>query len=121
MYCRYAYKHNSFTFCKKGDEAFSMKGFDNYKKAVEKFRIHENFDSHLEGRLKCRSLNNPSIQEQLSSQAAKIQETRRLGIVKQLGAMKFLLRQGIALKRPFRRGRQFATATDNVVNRYCCY
>ena len=121
MYCRYAYKHNSFTFCKKGDEAFSMKGFDNYKKAVEKFRIHENSDSHLEGRLKCRSLNNPSIQEQLSSQAAKIQETRRLGIVKQLGAMKFLLRQGIALKRPFRRGRQFATATDNVVNRYCCY
>ena len=34
-----------FTFCKKGDEAFSTKGFDNYKKAVEKFRIHENSDS----------------------------------------------------------------------------
>ena len=98
VYCRYAYKHDLFTFCKKGDEAFSVKGFDNYKKAVEKFRIHENSDSHLEGRLKCRSLNNPSIQEQLSCQAAKIQETRRLGIVKQLEAMKFLLRQGIALR-----------------------
>ena len=71
VYCRYAYKHNLFTFCRKGDEAFSVKGFDNYKKAVEKFRIHENSDSHLEGRLKCKSLNNPSVQEQLSSQAPK--------------------------------------------------
>ena len=98
VYCRYAYKHKLFTFCKKGDEAFSMKGFDNYKKAVEKFRIHENSDSHLEARLKCKSLNNPSIREQLSSQGAKVQETRRLGLVKQLEAMKFLLRQGIALR-----------------------
>jgi len=96
--CRYACKHKLFTFCKKGDEAFSLKGFDNYKKAVEKFRIHENSDSHLEARLKCKSLNNPSIQEQLSTQGAKVQENRRLGLVKQLEAMKFLLRQGIALR-----------------------
>ena len=53
-----------------------MKGFDNYKKEVEKFRIHENSDSHLEGRLTYRSVNNPSIQEQLSCQAAKIQERK---------------------------------------------
>ena len=54
--------------------------------------------THLEARLKCKSLHNPSIQEQLSSQGAKVQETRRLGLVKQLEAMKFLLRQGIALR-----------------------
>ena len=47
-----------------------------FKKAVEKFRIHENSDSHLEARIKCRSLNNPSTNEQLSSQAAKVQAIR---------------------------------------------
>ena len=57
VYCRYVYKLKLFTFCKKGDEAFSLKGFNNYK-AVEKFRIHENSDSHtMEARLKCKSLN----------------------------------------------------------------
>ena len=75
-----------------------MWDFDNYKKAIEKFRIHENSDSHLEARLKCKSLNNPSIQEQLSTQGTKVQETWRLGLMKQLEAMKFLLRQGIALR-----------------------
>ena len=98
VYCRYVAKHKLFTFCKKGDEAFSLKGFDNYKKAVEKFRAHENSDSHLEARIKCKSLNNPSIREQISIQGAKVQETRRLGLLKQLEAMKFLLRQGIALR-----------------------
>ena len=72
-----------------------MNGFNNYKKAVEKLR---NSDSHLEARLKCKSLNNPSIPEQLSTQGAKVQVNRWLGPVKQLEAMKFLLRQGIALR-----------------------
>ena len=76
----------------------SAKGVDNFKKAVEKFRIHENSDSHLKARIKCRSLNNPSTNEQLSSQAAKVQAIRRAGLMKQLEAMKFLLRQGIALR-----------------------
>jgi len=44
------------------------------------------------------SLNNPSIQEQLSIQGDTVQENRRLGLVKQLEAMKFLLRQGIAFR-----------------------
>ena len=87
VYCRYANKHKLFTFCKKGDEAFTVRGFDNYKKAIEKFRIHENSDSHLEARLKCKSLNNPSIKEQLSTQSTKVQETQRLRIMKQLEAM----------------------------------
>ena len=98
VYCRFAQRHKLFTFAKKGDVAFSVKGFDNFKKAVQKFRIHENSDSHLEARLKCRSLNNPSINEQLSSEAAKVQGIRRAGLLKQLEAMKFLLRQGIALR-----------------------
>ena len=97
VYCRYACKHQLFTFCNKGDDAFSSKRFNNYKKAVEKIRAHENSDSRLEARIKSRSLNNPSIRDQFSTLGAKVQEMRRQGLVKQLEGMKYLLRQGIAL------------------------
>ena len=98
VYCRFAHKHKLFTFSKRGDDAFTIKGFDNFKKAVEKFRIHENSDSHLEARIKFRSLSNPSVVEQISSEVAKVQAARRAGLLKQLEAMRFLLRQGIALR-----------------------
>ena len=91
-------KHKLFTFSKRGDAAFSVKGFNNYKKAFEKFRAHEDADSHLEARIKFRSLSNPSVKEQISNQAAKLQAARRAGLLKQLEAMRFLLRQGIALR-----------------------
>ena len=44
VYCSFL-RHKLYTFTKKRDEAFSVKGFDNYKKAVEKFWIHEKSDS----------------------------------------------------------------------------
>ncbi len=34
-YCRYAYRHDLFTFSRKGEDAFTVSGFDNYKKARE--------------------------------------------------------------------------------------
>ena len=52
----------------------------------------------MEARIKCRSLNNPSIRDQFSTQGAKVQEMRRQSLVKQLEGMKYLLRQGIALR-----------------------
>ena len=98
VYCRFAQRHNLFSFTKKGDEAFTVKGFDNFKKVVEKFEIHEKSASHMEAKMKWSCLNNPSIKEQVSIQAAQVLSTRRAGILKQLEAMNFLLRQGIALQ-----------------------
>ena len=46
------------------------KGFDNLKKAVEKFRLHENSDTHLEAQLKCNLLGGPSVSQQLRNLAA---------------------------------------------------
>ena len=40
-YCRQARSLKMISFSKKGDDAFTTKGFDNYKKAIEKFRVHE--------------------------------------------------------------------------------
>ena len=57
--CRYAQRHGLLTFSKKGEQAFTLNGFDNYKKAMEKFRAHEKSDMHLESELKWNALGNP--------------------------------------------------------------
>ncbi len=98
IYCRFAHRHKLLTFSKKGEEAFTVRGFDNFKKATEKFRTHANSDSHLESKLKWNALSNPTIQSQLSAQITRAQQSRRAGFLKQLEAMKYLLRQGIALR-----------------------
>lgn len=97
IYCRFASKHK-LLLSKRGDEAFSLNGFDNYKKATQKFQAHEKSDTHLEAKMKFASFRKPSVQEQLSTQAAQVHAVRRSGLLKQLEAMKYLLRQGIALR-----------------------
>ena len=47
IYCRQAHSLKMILFSKKGDDAFTKRGFDNYKKAIEKFRVHEMCDTHL--------------------------------------------------------------------------
>ena len=96
--CRQARSLKMLSFSKKGDDAFTTKGFNNFKKAIEKFRIHETCETHLEAQLKCSLLGKKSISEQLSSLTAKVQNERRCGFLKQLQAMQYLLRQGLALR-----------------------
>ena len=48
--------------------------------------------------MKWASIGKTSIQEQLITQAARIQATLRSGLLKQIAAIMFLLQQGIALR-----------------------
>ena len=75
-----------------------VNGFDNYAKATVKFRAHDKCDSHREAMSKWLSRNCVTIAAQLSTEQARIQNTRRAGLLKQLMGMRFLLRQGIALR-----------------------
>ena len=97
-YCRYAKEHNLITFSTRGDLAFSVNGFDNYKKAMEKFLHHEGSLSHQEAVMKCNAILAPSIQSRLSSLLSEQQQRHRCGLLKQLQALQFLLRQGLALR-----------------------
>ena len=51
VYCRFAKRH-SCLLAKKGDDAFSVNGFDNYAKATVKFRAHDKCDAHREAMMK---------------------------------------------------------------------
>ena len=98
-YCRYAHSHGLITFARRGDQTtFSATGFDNYKKAIEKFNHHAHSSVHQEAVMKCSAMSQPSIESQLSSQFRKQQQLHREGLIKQLTAMKFLLRQGLAIR-----------------------
>ena len=49
LYCRYCHKHNKFLqAANKCDNAFTTSGFDNIKKALDKFLTHDTSSSHTE-------------------------------------------------------------------------
>ena len=72
---------------------------DNWKKATKKFTIHESSSTHRETKLKWSNVWKPSIRQQVVTQVAKVQAIRREGLLKQLSAIRFLLRKGIAMRR----------------------
>ena len=60
---------------------FTKKSFQNWKKAIEKFKIHERSLSHKEATTKWVAQGNPRVKSQLSSQTRDLQQTRRAGLL----------------------------------------
>ena len=98
LYCQYAEKHHWFKFSRCGEKVFTEVGFNNWKKAIEKFKSHENSHFHKEAQLKWVAQERPTIGTQLSVQMKNIQQKRRAGFLKQLRAIQYLTQQGIALQ-----------------------
>ncbi len=98
LYCRHAAQHNLISFSKMGETAFTKTGFQNWRKAVDKFKAHEGSHVHREAKLKWMARGQPTIEVQISSQMAQLQMTRRQGLLTQLRAIVYLTRQGIAIR-----------------------
>ena len=98
LYCRYAVQHKMITFIKTGEKAFTQDGFQNWRKAIEKFKAHECSHTHKEAMMKWNARGRPTIAAELSSQLSKLQQLRREGLLMQLRAILFLTRQGIAIR-----------------------
>ena len=56
FYCHKAYSKGLITFSKKGDTTFITKGFDNWKKAKERFSAHKKTQIHKEAYFKCNAV-----------------------------------------------------------------
>ena len=67
------------TFSKRGESTFTVDGFDNWKKAVEKYRIHETCGTHTEAMMKLKLAQKSPIEEQLSSQVKKKSVYKKAG------------------------------------------
>lgn len=78
--------------------AFVFVGFDNWKKAKERFREHERSQVHREACMKFQSLEQPSIAARLSNQVLKDQKQKREMLMKELTSLRYLARQGLAIR-----------------------
>ena len=84
------------TFSTKSDKAFSQSGFNNWKKASERFTKHESSQSHSEAYLKVTSKMNVACM--LESARIQVQTMRQRMLLKQLSSLKYLVHQGLAIR-----------------------
>ncbi|KAL5497572.1 hypothetical protein EMCRGX_G014068 [Ephydatia muelleri] len=85
--------------CSKADGAFSIEGFSNWKKALEKFADHERCQAHKEACIKFNAImKQKSVDEQLKLVAQKEQIERRQMFLTLLSSLRYLLRQGLAVR-----------------------
>lgn len=98
FYCRLTEQKGILTFSSKAESAFTTKGFNNWRKAMVKFNSHAASSAHAEAIMKWQMLQATPINTQLSTQLQKLQNSRRQALVKQLHCLRYLLRQGLAIR-----------------------
>ena len=98
FYCRYCSGKSFCNLSKKAEDAFITTGFDNRKKAHEKFTQHSQSDIHKESVLKIELLKQESVASLLNKQAMAEQKIRRDMLLKQLSSLKYLLWQGLVIR-----------------------
>ena len=94
--CRSALSRGLICTPSKG-QAFVSKGFDNWKKAKERFREHEHCQVHREACLKLQLSQQSSVATQLSQALLVDQKYRREMLMKVLSSLRFLVCQGLAI------------------------
>ena len=98
-YCLVAYLQKTLTATPRHYEtAFISEGFQNWKKATERFRFHEESDLHKDALFKFNSSQHPTITQQLSTVAAKETAENRKMLLKVLSSLRFLLKQGLPIR-----------------------
>jgi len=73
-----------------GEKAFTVTGFQNWKKAIEKFKVHEASHAHKEALSIWTSHRNQTIVAQLNSHLQQSQKHRRQGLLAQIKAARYL-------------------------------
>uniref|UniRef100_H3AGW7 DUF4371 domain-containing protein n=1 Tax=Latimeria chalumnae TaxID=7897 RepID=H3AGW7_LATCH len=91
FYCCWGSERNLLTLSKKAEDAFAKKGYNNWKRATEKFTEHEKSDLHNEAKRKYMAKDQPSVMVQMNDQLQcnQIERWRMLVI--------YLSRQGMAV------------------------
>ena len=98
FYCRLAECKGILSFSTKAEPTFSTRGFNNWRKALEKFKHHDASNAHAEAVMKWQMLHSAPINAQLQTQVQKLQQSRRHTLVKQLYCLRYLLQQGLAVR-----------------------
>ncbi len=112
-YCKAARKRNiRLPVC---DPAFSIDGFCNWKKATTRFKEHELSRGHRLA-YEAQVSNQAPINAQLQNEFAKMQKTRRNSLVRQVSALRYLLRQGLAVRNDHAGGSNLTVLLQTVLD-----
>ena len=76
---------------------FTETRFQNWQKALDKFKAHEGSHFHREAKLKWMARGQPTIEAPLRTHLVQLQLTRGNGFLSQLRAIIYLIQQGIAV------------------------
>jgi hypothetical protein len=96
--CRYIYLNKLLIFSKNSSLAFMEDGFNTWRKATKWFRDHEGSLSHREATMKLIAIGQPALPQLFSGQIRRQQESRRKSLLSQLSGLRYLLRQGLAIR-----------------------
>lgn len=94
--CKKAEAGGLLTFSSKKEDAFTSVGFSNWKNALDRFKAHEHSQSHKESVMKVLSKQNVGIM--LDDQLDKDMKVARTAMMCIFTTVKFLCRQGIAIR-----------------------
>ena len=94
--CFMTVQRNLLTFSKNVEPSFTTTGFCNWRKAGQCFRKHEASLGHHEALLKVN--NTQDISAQLNAAHKDNLKVRRIGLMKQLSSLRYLLRHGLAVR-----------------------
>ena len=100
FFCKTAGEKQLNLFSYHSENAFSSGNFSNWKKCQEKLEKHQNSHYHQECVEKCLFLKNANMNVgvQLEKQCKDEKEFHRFLFLKQLSSLKYLVRQGLAIR-----------------------
>jgi len=89
--------HDTHSISRNADTAFAINGFQNWKKAAEKFKTHQSSHAHLAAVMSHKSAKAP-VTAQLSAHEKQQQVTARNSLLAIFECIRYLGRQGLALR-----------------------
>ena len=99
----------------KAEPTFTTTGFSNWKKATTRFKEHESSQAHRDAVFAHVSANSTSVNAMLQSQVNSVQATRRSSLMKQLTALRYLLRQGLSIRNDHAGGSNLSVMLQHVL------
>jgi hypothetical protein len=100
----------------KPDPAFSTAGFSNWKKAIITFKSHESSAAHKDAFIVFQASVRPSISNLLCTSLEKDKKKHRESLLNQLKAIRFLLRQGLAVRNDHSGGSNLSIMLQHVLD-----
>ena len=98
FYCSKASTLGLIDLARYKDSAFILNGFDNWKKAHAKFRSHQMSCTHQLAINQISAIKRPAVNVQMSTHKLKEQEISRNSLLKLFTSIRYLLRQGSAIR-----------------------